>query len=110
MKVWAVAICIGIAACEGSTAGDDPKGQELKAQASPVLLALIAYEKDNGSWPTAFSQLVPKYIRERPAEPALAFSDFSSDISFRYKPAGAAREIECVADFGDTEWSCHELM
>lgn len=106
-RLAAAALVLFLAACATVPPGEDPRGRELKAQATPVLAALVSFHKDRGEYPVSLHELVPRYLREVPFGPGLRFDRDSRVIEFVYAPAWHdSRKVLCFARAGELEWSC----
>jgi hypothetical protein len=106
LAVSALALC----ACATSPPGEDPHGRQMRAQATPVLVALAAYRKDKGSHPSSLYELTPRYVKELPMHPNLDYDRGSGQIGFVYERGGVRfRQVGCKAEPGQVEWTCHLL-
>jgi len=102
-----VAFSVLLAACALWPAGEDPKGKELKAQATPVLAALARYFKDKGEYPSSLHELVPRYLPAVPFAVGLRLDRDTKMIAFGYAPSWPqSGRVACTARLGDREWSC----
>lgn len=99
-----------LAACASTPPGGDTEGEELKAEALPVLQALAAYRKDKGTYPTSVYELTPRYLKQVPMRPSLTIDPEGKTVGFVYEMGGLRfRSVACVADVGQVEWTCREL-
>lgn len=102
-----IALGLVVTGCATTPAGEDPKGKELRAQASTVLTALVAYRKDHGDYPMSLQELAPTYLPNVPFEPGLVLDRNSDTVRFSYPaPWPQAGDVRCVAKLGDSEWKC----
>jgi hypothetical protein len=102
-----VMAALALAACASWPPGEDPRGQELRAQATPVLHALARYHKDKGEYPRSLHELVPRYLRDVPFAPGLRFDRDYQAIEFTYSPSWPqTRDVTCTARFGELDWVC----
>lgn len=101
---------LALAACASTPPGQDTQGEEYKAAALPVLQALVAYHKDKGRYPTSVYELTPRYLKDVPLRPNLAFDPDGKTVGFVYEIAGLRfRSVACLAEFGQVEWTCRSL-
>lgn len=99
-----------LCACATVPPGEDPLGQQMREQATPVLVALAAYRKDKGTHPTSLYELTPRYVKELPMRPNLDFDRVSGQVGFVYERAGVRfRQVACKAEAGQVEWACRLL-
>jgi hypothetical protein len=111
MKYVLVGPIVLFAGCFPWRPGNDSQGSGLRQKAKPVLEALVQFEKEHGHFPTAPSQLMPKYLLGWPTEPKVQFDDYTGHIRFTYSPSWPqSGQVECVAKFGQLEFSCHGYM
>ena len=110
MRSLAVLLCAlaTLAACATWPPGDDPRGKELKDQATPVLVALVHYRKDKGEYPSSLHELVPRYLTAVPFGPGLSLE--RDRVEFVYSPSWPrSGQVSCSALLGEVEWTCHDL-
>lgn len=100
-----------LAACANWPSGGDPKGLELKAEATPVLAALVAYRRDRGEYPQSLQELVPRYLKAVPFAPGLRYDRESGNVEFHYEPSWPQPgKVLCFAKAGATEWTCDSYV
>ena len=100
-------LALALVACATVPPGEDPKGKELKAQASPVLAALMSFHKDRGEYPVSLHELVPRYLEAVPFGPGLRYDRDPRVIEFVYPaPWPRSAKVLCFAQVGEREWVC----
>lgn len=109
VRVAAPAFVFLLAACASLPAGEDQIGVELKAASSKVLVALSQFRRERGRYPTSPYELVPKYLSELPAEPALHINDDTGTLDFAYSRGfPQLGRVSCSAKLGTAEWHCSD--
>jgi hypothetical protein len=105
-----VGVAVLVAGCAVWRAGEEPDGARLRAQAEPVLRAIKAFRQDTGAFPTAPSEMIPKYIAAWPNAPQVQFDEYSGHVRFSYSTSWPqAGHVECVAKFGAVEFTCNGI-
>jgi hypothetical protein len=95
------------AACASWAPGEDASGQQLKQSATPVLVALAAYHRARGEYPSSLYELVPRYLEAVPFRPALNLDLDKQTLEFGYMlPFPRTGDATCTAALGTTEWTC----
>lgn len=106
-KTFAIATLLTLASCGAYPPGSDPDGEQLKAQAMPVLEALSIYMHQNVHPPKSLDDLVPHYLPSIPKEPKLTLDMESNTLSFTYiQKLSTDYQVLCVAYIGVSSWSC----
>lgn len=104
------AAALALGACASSPPGEDALGQQMREQATPVLVALAAYHKARGTHPSSLYELTPRYLKELPMRPNLDFDRVTGQVGFVYERAGLRfRQVACRAEPGQVEWDCRLL-
>jgi hypothetical protein len=105
----ALAAALLLAACATTPAGEDPKGLDMRAKATPVLTALARYRKDKGAYPLSLYELVPKYLEAVPFHPGLRLDSEHGILAFVYfKEWPHTGSVTCSAKLEETTWKCVE--
>ena len=61
--IFVPVLCLLLAACDDP--GEGPRFEEGRAQAEPVVSAILAYRVEHGRHPATLDELVPKYFSRR---------------------------------------------
>lgn len=102
-------LAFAVGGCATWQPGEDPKGQELRAEATPVLGALVQYRKDHGEYPLSLHELVPRYLKIVPFRPGLRLDRATQLIEFAYTPSWPDQAtVVCSAQLGDLQWTCRD--
>ncbi|MGA9854641.1 MAG: hypothetical protein WBR29_05125 [Gammaproteobacteria bacterium] len=106
-KYLVIAVLLTLCACAVYPPGDDPNGQKLQAEATPVLEAIHTYMTDNARVPKSLNDLVPKYIKQLPAKPKLTYDLPNNVVTFSYVQSQSfSVQVTCTAFIGQTGWMC----
>jgi len=106
-KYFVIAVLLALCGCAMYPPGEDPNGQKLQDAATPVLEAIHTYVTDNMRMPKSLNDLVPKYIKQLPAEPKLSYDMPNNVVTFHYTQSQSfSVQVTCTAFIGQTGWSC----
>jgi hypothetical protein len=103
----AVVLVLLISGCAIWSAGEDPKGKELKQAAAPVIKGLQDYRRQNGHYPDRLEQLVPVFIQQLPSHPAFFLDASNERLHFIYSPTWPeGGQVDCSVFLEKTDWLC----
>jgi hypothetical protein len=106
--VFALAL---LSACTVWPIGPDPYGMQGRRNANEVIMALQAYHRDAGAFPTTLEGLAPKYLPQLPDEPRFQYDRDLGTLSFRYTPSWPQlRPVWCSSVGNTTVWRCAEHL
>lgn len=106
-RLLVLGAALALAGCATTPPGEDARGAELRANATPVLAALASYHRDRGEYPMSLYELVPKYLRALPFRPALRVDQKEQLVEFSYfNEWPRSGSVTCVARLGATDWTC----
>ena len=103
---------VGLAGCgfllpPAWTAGDDPRGKQLKAEAETLIFAVQRYESDNRRLPKSLSDLVPNYVQTLRPALKVEYDVPNETIGFSYQPSWPDTGImQCKSKIRELKWEC----
>lgn len=107
MRALTLLAALALGACATVPPGEDARGTEMRANATPVLEALARYRNDKGAYPVSLYELVPGYLRAIPFHPGLRLDTHHGVLGFAYfQEWPRTGSVNCVARLGETTWTC----
>jgi hypothetical protein len=107
----AVFALAALSACTIWPIGQDPYGLDVRRNANETIMALQAYHRDAGAFPSALGEMVPKYLPSLPDVPRLQYDRDIGSLSFRYTPSWPQlRPVWCSSVGNTTNWRCEEHL
>ena len=98
-----------LTACAIWPIGEDPKGKELRSQATLVVEAIVQYKTKHGALPPSLAALVPEFIRELPeVTNYLFYLPERKSVIYNYSPSWPQLgQTRCATIIGSGKWNCH---
>src|SRR5262245_1613736 len=104
-------VCVGaaLAACAQFPAGEDPKGLQLKSEASEVLVAVRKFAARHRAYPRSAADMVPEFLAAAPEVELRISPSYAYGLAmFDYGLGWPADRVYCSSPIEVTKWSCHE--
>lgn len=110
-RLTIVLALIAVSACTVWPVGEDPYGLDVRRNANATIMALQAYHREMGAFPSSLQALVPKYLPSLPEIPRVQYDRDVGAISFRYTPSWPQlRPVWCSSVGNTTNWNCDEHL
>jgi hypothetical protein len=106
IRIAFVCLVAMLQACATWAPGKDPAGRALIAEANTVLVALQAYQAQNGKLPESLTELTPKYIAKLPEKPEIWYAPKTGMLTFHYSPTLGLGQCVCVAEPVSVSFGC----
>jgi len=106
-KLLLLALTLSLSGCAAYGPGEDDYGRVLQGTGEDVLQAARSYMDDTTRVPNTLNDLVPKYLKALPTEPAVQYDRKNSTLFFIYQQKGAnGMSVTCHALLGQLQWVC----
>ena len=102
-----LALSLSLSACAAYAPGEDDYGRVLQGNGEAVLSAARNYMDETARVPNSIDELIPKYLKARPAQPDVKYDRKTSTFYFVYTQQGTnGLTVTCHALLGQLQWVC----